>query len=178
MDLRRILLTILLLGVVLPAVAYAGDSGSDEEQDFWTGKKRPEIVTMLGEPTKAKTSEDGSETLTYRFVRIRDGSVPSPDLEVMSLPGVGLVGRTLDRHGSDLRVDSSGLDGDGNLLPGGPSTSRSAGSSWNKDDGWQTDGGETGTAASGKVKLKLQLGRDGRVESWTISPKPKKQSKG
>ena len=136
------------------------------EIDPWNGKPRSEVVKLLGEPTKTKTARDGRETLTYAFDRIAPDAPPHPEVMLLHVPGIGVVARILrgrtpsELLGMGLPVyDETGRadGGRGLTQPTGTSTSRNSTSS------------QEMPRLLGKVKLRLVLDGDGRVESWSVS---------
>ena len=155
-----------VVGIVSLAASSlpAGDSDT-LEIDPWNGKPRSEVVKLLGEPTKTKSARDGRETLTYTFHRIAPDAPPHPEVMLLQVPGIGLVARIL-RGGGDhslLGMEVPAYDehgrtdgGSGLTQPTRKSTSVSTSS-------------EEMPRMLGKVKLRLVLDGDGRVESWSVS---------
>ncbi len=161
---RQVSIVLALLALALPAIAA---------DDPWVGRTRDEVVVALGEPSKAKVAKDGSGRLTYKFHRIREGSVPGPRMIPVTVDGVGTVFRILPREEGDLHFEPTSIDDDGNPVAGGvrrdpggstsfdPKT-REFEKSWDPADDVEV---------AGSVKLTFEFGADGRVASWSVSPK-------
>jgi hypothetical protein len=160
--------------VVLLLVGFLAGSWAGE--DPWTGKSRADVVTLLGEPKKAKTSKDGGELLVYKLVRLREGTVPEPGMSVLNVPGVGVVGLwAAPQSMSDVEagiapttVDRHGRSAEGGA---GAPAPEEASISWDLDKKEVTRSWEERPAIKGKVTLKFQVNAAGEIESWSVSPK-------
>jgi hypothetical protein len=158
-----------LAGVAFICVAglHAGDAG-----DPWVGKTREDLVLLLGEPGKTKTTDDG-EHLTYKLVRLEKGAAPPFGMIVVSVPGVrGPVGIVTapSRDGSDVTINPTQVDPRGRPMGGGVETDESytvtRDSEGNEQRSW-----DDRSAIVGKLTLRFELGADGKIASWSVSPK-------
>jgi hypothetical protein len=168
---------------ILAAAGAVAAEPETTDPDAWTGKSRPEIVQLLGEPDKTKTDREGVETLTYKFYRVDPDAPPGPAALLIHVPGVGLVARVdkdLTRDADPMQINPTVLDEQGRRVSGGASPSRSASSTWDKQH--KIGGGETtqpwegpdNPAIKGKATVKFVLDTDGRVVEWS-APGKKKQ---
>ncbi len=166
-----------VLGVAIVCLAVslvpAADPGLPET-DPWNGKRRAEVVQLLGEPDKAKTARDGRETLTYAFDRIAADAPPHPEVMLLHVPGIGVVARVdRSRAPASLELEPPQYDKAGRAVGGGLTQTTKASTSYDPKTGEVTQS----TAllekprVIGKVKLRLALAPDGRVESWSASGK-------
>jgi hypothetical protein len=153
------------------------DAPRAADDDPWMGKPRREVVSLLGSPNKTKTGHD-KEVLTYKLFRLDPGSALSPRVLVVDVPGVGLVGRVQpdpDAGAPKMDYEPTGFDEDGRPVPGGFDDSQTTSMSWDAEAGKlkRDDGLEDLEAPSlgAKLTLKFELDRDGRVASWSVSPK-------
>jgi len=164
-----------LLSMVLAGSPLAAAPEGSPTQDAWKGKPRSEIVVVLGAPDKVTTAKDGTETLVYRLFRVDEGTALDPELVLLQVPGVGLVGRR--PSGSDplagqrTTVEPNLLDKRGHST-GGVTTTESQSVSWSKKDG-KTVSPELNRSSkvSRKVKLTFRLDASGEVFDWSVEPK-------
>lgn len=165
---RRFAIVILLVALALPALAA---------DDPWVGRSRDEVLVALGEPAKAKLAKDGSGRLVYKFHQLREGSVPGPRMIPVAVDGVGTVFRVLPREAGDVQFEPTTIDGNGAPIVGGTRTNEGGGASYHPDTGkfetkWDPD---DNVDVTGKVKLTFELGTDGRVVTWAVSPTSARQ---
>jgi hypothetical protein len=159
--------------IVAGGVAAFAEPPAD---DPWTGRTRAEIESLLGEPTKAKQSKDGSGVMTYKFVRVGPGFVPGPDILLIEVPGIGPAARSArpddGRPRDDIAFEPTDSDSHGELIGGGVRTSRSRSVSKDLKTGVvDDDSPPPGPAGRERFKLRFELDADGRVVSWSVSPK-------
>jgi hypothetical protein len=135
---------------------------------------RAEVVKLLGEPDKTKTSRDGRETLTYTFDRIAPDAPPHPEVMLMHVPGIGVVARIdRSRSSSTLELAPPEYDKGGRPAGGGLTQSTKTSTSYDPKTGKVTEssGAVEKPQVRGKVKLRLVLAPNGPVESWSASGK-------
>jgi hypothetical protein len=169
----------LAAATVLAGAGALGGEPESTDPDPWTGKPRPEIVRLLGEPDKAKTDRDGVETLTYKFFRVDPDAPPGPAALLIHVPGVGLVSRVdkkLTRDADPMYVEPTVLDEQGRRTGGGATPSQSASTSYDPKSGETTKtwDGHDNPVVKGKATVKFVLDTDGRVVDWSASGKKKK----
>lgn len=145
------------------------------EVDPWEGKPRSEIVQLLGEPAKSKNDRYGRETLTYKFFRIDPNARLGPEVMLLQVPGIGLVGRVDEAVAAGPSTfEPPTIDEQGRPSGGGvPAGTDSASSSYDPKTGEVTRSG-LGTEnppVKGKVKVRFVLDAGGRVEEWSVSGK-------
>jgi hypothetical protein len=161
-----------LLAVGCLAGAWAADAPAE---DPWKGKTRADVTALLGEPTKTKTSGDGTEALTYKLYRLHEDAVPPPEVMVLNVPGIGVVGQMqqLDTLGAgDVALVPDERDRKGRGTGGGVGSGEESYSvEYDPKSGEVTRSWEEKPAFRGKVTLKFQVSGDGSVESWSVSPK-------
>ena len=161
---RAFSIVLALLALALPAIAA---------DDPWVGRTRDEVVVALGEPAKAKLSKDGSGRLVYKFHRLREGAIPGSRMMPVAVDGVGTVYRILPREEGDLAFEPTTIDDDGKPVAGGVRRNEGGGSSYDpKTREFEKDWDPADdVAVAGKVKLTFEIGADGRVAAWSVSPK-------
>jgi len=169
----------LAAATILVGAGALGGEAESTEPDPWTGKSRPEIVQLLGEPDKAKTDRDGVETLTYKFFRVDPDAPPGPAAVLIHVPGVGLVARVdkkLTRDADPMYIDPAEFDEQGRRTSGGASPSQSASTSYDPKSGEMTKtwDGHDNPVVKGKATVKFVVASDGRVIEWSASGKRKK----
>jgi hypothetical protein len=147
--------------------------------DDLVGTSREEIVALLGRPTKAEFSKSG-EKLLYRLVRPEGDIRSDPDLLLVELPGIGLVGRRLSElagpEGRQTTLEPTTVDEQGRSVSGGMTDQESRSITWSKEEGKVVTPDQAGEApALRRVKLTLWLDSNGRVASWSLDPPPKKK---
>ena len=166
-----------LVGVGVICLAAASVRAADPaapESDPWNGKPRAEVVRLLGEPDKAKVARDGRETLTYAFERLAPDAPPHPEVMLLHVPGIGIVARVdRSRSAETLEIEPPAYDEAGRAVGGGLTRTTKASSSYDPKSGELTESPELldKPRVTGKVKLRLSLAPDGRVESWSASGK-------
>jgi hypothetical protein len=141
--------------------------------EVWTGRSRAELVAVLGEPSSDKRTPEGGERLVYKLYRIEEGAQPA-GMIVISLPGIGLVGRPSRDRATDeeLILEPTTVGDDGQLASGGLTTTQSREITWSKKDGMR----ETGPVADergrlGRVKIAFELDRTGAIREWYALPR-------
>jgi len=166
-----------LVGVGVACLAASlvptADPGAPET-DPWNGKPRAEVVQLLGEPDKAKTSRDARETLTYTFDRIAPDAPLHPEVMLLHVPGIGVVARVDRSRAPDtLELEPPQYDSEGRAVGGGLTQTTKASTSYDPKTGKLTPSSVPleRPRVLGKVKLRLALTPDGRVESWSVSGK-------
>lgn len=167
-----------LLAVCVAVVALAPWSvraAGPATEDPWKGKHREEVVSLLGEPTKHRVSKHG-ETLFYSFVRVDPAAPPDDGALLLYVPGVGLVAKVLDVRGPLVAVPGGPLDTDeqGRPLGGGAAPPETVTVTRNLETGevrWLPAEDPGAPLMVGKVKLRFDLDREGRVARWSASPK-------
>lgn len=160
---------------ILLSLGAGGPATTDA--DPWRGKPREEILSLLGRPDKSK-SRSGKESLTYKLFRLDDESALAPGLLVADVPGVGVVGR-FERapavRGDELKYQPTDFDEDGRPIPGGFREEQTASVSWDSETGKAKRDEDLeipgDSARGGRLTIKFHLDADGRVESWSVSPK-------
>jgi hypothetical protein len=172
MNRRRhhLLVTICAILACLSA-ARAADPAPAE--DPWSGKTKTDVTNLLGEPTKAKKSADGS-LLTYKLLRLEQDAIPSSSMIVLDVPGIGVVARMLSDYssgGSDVTIEPTELDRQGRGTGGGVGEQESASISWNTESKTTERSWEERPAIRGKLTLKFRIDPSGAIESWSVSPK-------
>jgi len=175
-------MTFKVIALVATAILVVSGAGGSETEsadpDPWTGKSRPEIVQLLGEPDKTKAARDGVETLTYKFYRVDPDAPPGPAALLIHVPGVGLVARVnkdMTRDAAPMYIDPTVLDEQGRRTSGGASPSQSASTSYDPKSGEMTKtwDGLDNPVVKGKATVKFVLDTDGRVIEWSASGKKK-----
>ena len=163
---------VLLAGLLSTLLAPAGEEG--EAKTTWVGMSRAEIVKLLGEPGKLKKDGQGNEVLVYKLVRVAQGAYPGPDLLLVDIPEVGLVGTRLKKPDpplGDMVIPSTTTDRHGRPVdtPGTADhrhTFRDVGTG-EVETSWPEELPE-GDAVLGKLTLKLRVGRDGRITEVVV----------
>jgi hypothetical protein len=166
-------LLVACIALICAPCAWAAEP--DPSADPWKGKSRSEVLTLLGDPTKAKKSENGEELLIYRFVRLDENAVAPVGMAVLNVPGIGVVGRRLGadtREQPEVGIEPTELDKRGHRTGGGVTEQEESHTiTWDKEGKHVEPAWEERPATRGKVTLKLWLNRDGEVASWSVSPK-------
>jgi hypothetical protein len=170
-------LLVALAALFLGWPAQAAESGgSPRTEDPWIGKPRSDIVAILGEPDKAKRSAAGTEAMVYKMFVVGADVEPRADMVLVDLPGIGPVGRILpgpSESEESITIEPSGLDESGRPT-GGLTRSRSYETSVelgrDKAKPPRTEATPE-PKRRGKIKVTFELGPDGRVETWIVSPK-------
>lgn len=165
----RMLMSIVLCALMLGTAAVAQAPETAKDTDPWIGKKRGEVVAMLGRPDKVKSS-GSKETLTYRFVRVTDEPAVPPGIELVPVPGVeGSVGRMYRRDSTAISMTGTQVDARGRVAEEGIGGEESRNISWSKKDGKTiTDSADDRSAVLGKCTVKFKL-TNGRVTDWSVS---------
>jgi len=174
------LVSVLLAGLLPTVLALAGEK--DDAKTTWVGMPRAEIVKLLGEPDKLKKDDDGNAVLVYKMVRVASGAYPGPDLLLVDVPDVGLIGRPLDRRPGaplgEIPIPSTMTDGEGRPVDTPGSSDQRHSTSRNLKTGevetWPEDLPK-GRAVLGKLTLRLRVGSDGRITE-VIVPKKHRES--
>lgn len=166
-----------VVGVAMACVAASAAPAAGPEApaaDPWNGKPRAEVVELLGEPNKAKTAKDGRETLTYMFDRIAPDAPPHPEVMLLHVPGIGVVARVARGGAPDaIEMEPTVYDKEGRPAGGGPTRTNRASTSVDAKTGevTQSPSSQEMPRLLGKVKLRLVLGAERRVESWSVTGK-------
>lgn len=162
---------ILVAGLVLFALVPARAAEAEKvDEDPWIGKTRAEVVELLGKPQKAKRSGRDGEKLTYKFLRLNPSGQARLDVELISVPGVGIVAKpTKLGSGPDsgLAVRPTEYDEHGRPNSGGEEVSMT----FDKEKGKLVPSDSEASTGLGKVKLFLILDAEGRVTEWSVSGK-------
>jgi hypothetical protein len=142
-------------------------------EDVWTGRTRSELVTTLGEPTSRKRLPGGGERLVYKLVRFEEGTAPA-GMIVITLPGIGLVGRPASEQPvpEEVSVEPTVVDEDGQLVAGGVTTRQTKEITWSSKDGLEEAPEEPEQPATlGKIKVAFVLDPQGTVRDWFALPR-------
>lgn len=144
--------------------------------DAWIGRPRSEVVALLGEPDRTSRGREGGQTLTYKFLRLREGAEAEAAIVVLDVPGVGHVARVprnVDPFaGESVTIEPAAVDGRGRPTEGGLTTTHTSRVSWDPKDGPPPPVERPRPLpVAGKVKLTLELDATGHVRSWSQTPR-------
>jgi len=159
----------LALSVLLSIVANVRAADRDEDAPLvLDGLDRSTIVALLGEPDKVRKSE-GGETLVYKLLTVGDDHRQAPDERLVDLPGVGRCVRRIplpvDDYDEKIEFEPTTVTEDGRMEGGSLSQSSSASKTIHLNEPLpKTEEGND--ARTGKIRLLVTLGRDGKVLAW------------
>jgi hypothetical protein len=157
--------------------AAAPGTESPSTPDPWKDKPKSDVVLLLGEPSKTKRAKDGAETLVYKLVLLENASAPAPEMLVLDLPGVGLVGKPYDLRGPggpEMTVEPLELDSQGRPVGGGPTVTERVSTEIDLETHKKTitsKGEPTRSAITRRISVSFEVGPDGRVRDWSVSGK-------
>jgi hypothetical protein len=149
-------------------------AAAEPPEDPWKGKTRSDVITLLGDPTKTKKTDDRGSVLIYKLLRLQEEAIPPPGLTVLDVPGIGVVGQmqtTRTMTGTDVDILPTEVDKQGRGTGGGVTEEENVSISWDKDGKKVERSWEERPAIRGKLTLKFNIAPGGEIESWSVSPK-------
>lgn len=167
------------IAIVLGSVGDgAPRAGSPEAPDPWQGKPKSDVVLLLGDPAKTKRADDGTETLVYKLFLLEDAATPAPEMLVLNLPGVGLVGRPYDLRppgvGPELTIEPLAVDRQGRRVGGGVTETETVSTEINlktHEKKIAAKGEPSRPGIAKRISVSFEVGPDGRVRDWSVAGK-------
>lgn len=157
----------------LPLLAPTAAASGPEHRASLVGMSRAALAEILGEPDEVKDRREG-ERLVYRLVEI-DPDAPPVGVVPVTLPGLAPLGRYVDGFvpgdGESVGFEPAAIDEDGRLDGGGVSRQRSASGRLDDETGRFVVDPDPRAGLRGPATLRVELGADGRVASWTVKPR-------
>lgn len=167
---------VLAVGLVAALVACA--VARSDEPLAWVDRPASDLDALFGPADKAKRRGDGSTRLTYKVYLLAERPESPAGLVAIELPGVGWIGRPIVRvapAADVVGIDPIELDESGQRTGSGTGRTESYERSIGKGEASPAPAPDPPPMPPhrGKLKLIFEVGADGLVDSWTVSPRPR-----